>query len=49
MGGLLGDEDEEAEDLGKSLKLNEDFLDEDWDPEKHEVCICFCSKSRLVK
>lgn len=39
MGGLLGEEDEEVEDLGKSLKLNEDFLDEDWDPEKHEVFI----------
>jgi len=35
MSGLL-DEDE-GEDIGKSLKLNEDFLDEDWDPEKHEA------------
>ena len=42
MSGLHGDGDDE--DIGKSLQLNEDFLDEDWDPEKHEVLLikrCF--------
>lgn len=40
MSGLKGIDAEEDEDLGSGknkMKLNEDFLDEDWDPEKHEV------------
>ena len=41
----LGDGDyDDEEDIGQQMQLNEDFLDEDWDPEKHEVSlICFFS------
>ena len=45
--GSSNDDEGEDEDLGDNMKLNEDFLDEDWDPEKHEVsyyctCLIYC-------
>lgn len=35
MSGLYSEEDDA--DLEQILKIKADFLDEDWDPEKHEV------------
>lgn len=49
MSGLAVPEEdnEDGGHMGDKMKLSEDFLDEDWDPEKHEVILANSRKGRF--